>query len=66
MVGGGWKANSPLALLSEGVPNAPFAGYSGTDLRLAEGRERGMEDGETDGGSEVDGAETVGVGVTDD
>ena len=56
MVGGGWEANSSLALLSEGLPSAPFAGYSDTDLRLAEGGERWVEVGELDG---------AGAGVTD-
>ena len=66
MVGGGWEANSSLARLSEGLPSAPFAGYSDTDLRLAEGRERGVEDDGTDCGSVGDGAETLGVGGIED
>ena len=37
-----------LARLSEGVPNAPFAGYSGY-VGLKKGGERGLEDGGTDG-----------------
>ena len=61
MVGGGWEANSSLALLSEGLPSAPFAGYSDTDLRLAEGRERGVIDGEVAVGCGIDGVETFGA-----
>ena len=46
------------------IPNAPFAGYSGADLRLA----RGVERGEVDGGDGGDGgskscANTLGVCV---
>ena len=53
MVGGVLEAIGGLARLSEGVPNAPFAGYSGADLRLASGVERGEVDGGDgwDGGS---------------
>ena len=56
VVGGEGEANTSLALLSEGLPSAPFAGYSDTDLRLAEGGERWVEVGELDG---------AGAGVTD-
>ena len=62
-MGGGWKANPSLALVSEGIPNAPFTGYSGADLTLAEGRERGVDDGEVVDGYVTDGAETVGAVV---
>ena len=51
MVGGVLEAIGGLARLSEGVPNAPFAGYSGADLRLAIGVERG----EGGGGEGADG-----------
>ena len=56
------EAIGGLARLSEGVPNAPFAGYSGADLRLASGAERGKVDGGGggDGGSKS-WANTLGV-----
>ena len=50
---GGSEAIVSLSRLSEGIPNAPFAGYSGTDLRL-EGDERGVVDGiKTEGSGEL-------------
>ena len=62
MVGGGLTAIPSLALVSEGIPNAPFTGYSGADLTLAEGRERGVMGGLTGGGLGTDcGGETDGA-----
>ena len=45
---GGVEAIVSLSRLSEGVPNAPFAGYSGADVRLERGGERGVKDGVTE------------------
>ena len=62
---GGLEVGISLSQLSEGVPSAPFSGYSGTDLRLDRGgEERWTEEEGTDGDSAWNSwANTLGVGT---